>query len=206
MYNENPHPTEIVLPLGSNLVVRNGSIRISFDFNAQNGVDVYSNAPVSVYCDADETQPLVRVPQIGEEVANGWKYGGVSASTNLPLFVAPKDEPLKKIWQTALDDAAALRDFYGHNGSRQQTESDLVASLNAGNHDHGVRLPTSKESNDNLYKNRALIGGFNTSAEYDYYWTSTEYGNDCARFQRFSDGNQIGFHKNNVLAVRYVRS
>ena len=189
---ENKTAMELALPSSSELVVRSGKLQVRFHFNAQGG-----NAPVSVYGPADSDESLVRVPQIGAEVANGWKYGGMSVTTKTPLFVAPKDEPVTKTWLRVVNDAAMLKGFLGYDGSQQKTEDQLLEALEKGTHDHGVRVPTANELDKNLFANRNAIGGFNktcSTATYYYsptqgiYWSSTQVNSDIARQQRFSDG------------------
>ncbi len=64
----------------------------------------------------------------------------------------------------------------------------------------GWRLPTKDELNV-LYQNKDKIGGF----EIGYYWSSTEYNDDDACKQFFSNGEQSygpkGYN-DNVRAVR----
>lgn len=200
--------TEILLPSNTALVVRNGQVQVRFEFNAQGGVDVHSNAPVSVYSPVGKDEPLVRVPQIGESVERGWKYGGVSVVTHSPLFVAPKDEPVTKTWGRAVNDAAALRNFLGYDGSQQKTQGLLLEALGKGTHDHGVRLPTENELDENLYKNCDAIGGFNRtgSTPAGWYWSSAQIVNLIARDQSFSDGLRDWSLKIHHSSVRLVRS
>ena len=65
----------------------------------------------------------------------------------------------------------------------------------------GWRLPTKDELNV-LYENKDEIGGF----AYDYYWSSTEYGNYDAWAQGFTNGNQYYDSKNLNGLVRSVRA
>ena len=75
----------------------------------------------------------------------------------------------------------------------------------------GWRLPTKVELNV-LYENKDKIGGFadlDTNLTNDYYWSSTEVGNDVAWVQDFDDGVQYDgllFAKSNVYYVRAVRA
>lgn len=63
-------------------------------------------------------------------------------------------------------------------------------------------LPAKDELNY-LYTKKASIAGFNTSGS--YYWSSTEYNGLIAWVQRFSDGLQYYYGKNNAYLVRCVR-
>lgn len=200
--------TEILLPSNTALVVRNGQVQVRFEFNAQGGVDIHSNAPVSVYSPVGKDEPLVRVPQIGEPVEHGWKYGGVSIVTNSPLFVAPKDEPVTKTWGRAVNDAAALKGFMGYDGSQQKTEDLLLEALAKGTDDHGVRVPTAEELDKNLYANCDAIGGFNRTGSNPagWYWSSTQHDDYGARDQRFSDGRRNWRYEHHRSSVRLVRS
>ena len=62
-------------------------------------------------------------------------------------------------------------------------------------------LPSKDELNQ-LYVNRAAIGGF----EGDDYWSSTEDDASSAWFQNFSSGVQSSFVKSNTHYVRAVRA
>ncbi len=66
----------------------------------------------------------------------------------------------------------------------------------------GWRLPTKDELNM-LYENKEEIGGFADN----YYWGSTEFGNDYAWELFFLDGVQyLSSGKNNTNYVRAVRA
>tara|TARA_R110001606_G_scaffold26570_3_gene85855 strand:+ start:64 stop:825 length:762 start_codon:yes stop_codon:yes gene_type:complete len=65
----------------------------------------------------------------------------------------------------------------------------------------GWRLPTKDELNV-LYENKDKIGGF----AYDYYWSSTEYGNSSAWLQFFGGGGQLYYNKSSNYYVRSVRA
>ena len=71
-------------------------------------------------------------------------------------------------------------------------------------------LPSKDELNQ-MYTNKATInttasanGGSNFSA--NYYWSSTEGGDDSAWGQGFASGSQIGVYKNATYNVRAVRA
>ena len=76
------------------------------------------------------------------------------------------------------------------------------AALNTG----GCRdwfLP-SKDELDFMYKNLAAkgLGGFSDG----WYWSSSEHNDYYAWYQRFSDGNQDHYFKNDTSSVRAVRA
>jgi hypothetical protein len=62
-------------------------------------------------------------------------------------------------------------------------------------------LPSKDELNK-LKINRLAVGGFASN----YYWSSTEYGNDDAWVQGFFYGSQYLTSKNANRAVRAVRA
>ena len=63
------------------------------------------------------------------------------------------------------------------------------------------RLPTKRELNK-MYLIKNDIGGFDDN----YYWSSTETGNDLVWMQDFNDGNQYYNNKNPSYVVRTVRA
>ena len=68
----------------------------------------------------------------------------------------------------------------------------------------GWRLPTKDELNV-LYQNMDKIGGFTTNYPC-YYWSSTEYDNNYAWRQMFSNGFQVDYFKYSNYYVRAVRA
>src|SRR5438270_454680 len=68
---------------------------------------------------------------------------------------------------------------------------DYCAGFDANGH-HDWRVPTKNELNE-LFNNRAAIGGFNESGSdpAGWYWSSTVNYSFTAWAQRFSDGAQI---------------
>ncbi|OIN87735.1 MAG: hypothetical protein AUJ12_01125 [Alphaproteobacteria bacterium CG1_02_46_17] len=208
--NNTDKTMELLVPSDTTLIVRDGRIQVRIQFNKQGGVDIHSDTSVVVYSPVGNDDQLVRTPQIGETVKNGWKYGGISKTTDSVLFVAPKDEPKPKTWQKAIADAASLKDFLGYNGSQQRTEDELLTAWKAGTQDHGVRLATMNELNDNLYPNLHAIGGFNTTGREPkgLYWSCTDVGSK-ARDKNFGpSGFQSLTSKSekNLGVVRLVRS
>ena len=65
----------------------------------------------------------------------------------------------------------------------------------------GWRLPTKDELNF-LYENKEKIGGF----AFNYYWSSTEFGNSNAWTQYFFNGYQVFINKFFNFYVRAVRA
>lgn len=64
-------------------------------------------------------------------------------------------------------------------------------------------LPSKDELNK-LYLNRVAIGGFNSGKE--NYWSSSEGTFDDAWIQNFNTGGQTNPRKDNIFAVRAIRS
>ena len=62
-------------------------------------------------------------------------------------------------------------------------------------------LPSKDELNQ-LYENKTAISGFTDA----WYWSSTEFNNDVAWLQIFSNGNQNDDIKANTYYVRAVRA
>lgn len=88
--------------------------------------------------------------KIGDQMADGTIYAGLSPDTGMPLYAQPKDARLKMEWADAASYAA---DFKGHGHVKGE-----------------FRLPSKGELNV-LFKNRAKIGGFDLDAE---YWSGEE--------------------------------
>jgi len=83
------------------------------------------------------------------------------------------------------------------------TAADICANYTDGTYSDWF-LPSKDELNQ-MYLNRAVIGGFASSI----YWSSTEYDNgnfNAAWYQYFGDGSQNGNLKSNDGAVRAVRA
>ena len=62
-------------------------------------------------------------------------------------------------------------------------------------------LPSQFELNL-LYQQQNIVGGFTDN----YYWSSTEYGNDGAWARNFSTGNQGDDNQSGLYAVRAIRA
>jgi hypothetical protein len=180
--------TQVVLDDSAEIIVVRGGIRVQF--NANGGIDVYGNAPVTLHppVNAVAPQPQIKTdPQVGDRMDDGTVFGGISPDTNKPMYVRPADQPLTMKWKQAMDYAAH---FEGHGKA-------------AGT----FHLPTEGELNV-LFQNRAKIGGFNEtgSTPAGWYWSSTQYVYNTARGQRFSDGSRFWGNKSLRSSVRLVRS
>ena len=84
------------------------------------------------------------------------------------------------------------------------TAADIAANLVLNGYDDWF-LPSKDELNQ-LYLNKAIVGGF---ADYvsNYYWSSSEYTSDNAFEQSFTNGNQTHLYKSNTTnRVRCIRS
>jgi hypothetical protein len=108
--------------------------------------------------------------QIGDKMADGTIYAGVSPDTGKAMYATPQDAP----------------GTYTFNQAAQ-----YVGNLDAHGH-HDFRAPSKSELNV-LFNNRAAIGGFNVTGSNPagWYWSFSPYGNDGAWAQRFSDGHQV---------------
>jgi hypothetical protein len=177
---------------------RDGGISISADFNTVvlNGATIERapdghlviSAPGTVITKpgpANESAAKGKTaPEIGDEVADGTIYAGISPDTHKPMYARPNDE--------------------------SGTYSFNEAAKHAKNIDDGFHVPTKNELNV-LYENRnkgKLKGTFNEtgSAPAGWYWSSTPDHSYLAWAQRFSDGNQYdGAHKYVGSSLRLVR-
>jgi len=125
--------------------------------------------------------------KIGDGMADGTVYAGISPDTGEAMYATPGDERLT----------------YTFNGAAKYAEQ-----LNAKNflgHDDW-RVPTKDELNV-LFKNRAAIGGFNETGSDPacWYWASSQSNNNNALAQRFSNGHQYDDLKNDDSSLRCVR-
>ena len=129
------------------------------------------------------------VKKIGARMPDGSIYAGISPDTHRPLYALPRDEsmgdqPMKMHWHIAKR-IAEKKNVLGH---------------------HDWRLPSAGELRM-LFKNRAAIGGFNTSGDYPggWYWSSSKgrYGNAIG--QHFSTGFQGDDYPMGASSVRLVR-
>lgn len=180
--------TQVVLDDDAETTVVRGGIRVQF--NANGGIDVYGNVPVTLHAPVNDAVPQLQVkaePQVGDRMEDGTVFGGISPDTNRPMYVCPADVSLTMKWKQAMDYAAR---FEGHGKP--------VGSF---------RLATEGELNV-LFLNRAKIGGFNETGSIPagHYWSSVEFVNDTARVQNFTLGYRGQIPKLSHSSVRLVRS
>ena len=214
---------EIILPKNTTLAVRSGNLRLTVEFNDELGATITTSLPVTVRDLEVSDQPLVRVPEIGESLKAGWKYAGISASTARPLWVSSEDAACKESWGTALRNAMTQRNYFGVNGSCNQEEAELMTSLVKGEHDNGLRIPTSLELQKNLLSQWKKIGGFRVDKKYElnedalqyaspnpyFYWSSLAIHDQCDLYsigQFLGERFQIKTHRSEAGIVRYVHS
>jgi hypothetical protein len=124
---------------------------------------------------------------VGDKMPDGTLYAGVSPDTNKPIYAMPADASLTMTFNGAKEYALGLntRKALGHDDWRMPTKNELNV----------------------LFNNRAAIGGFNVSGSDPaaLYWSATPYFPWLAWCQRFSDGQQYNYGKDNHLSVRCVR-
>lgn len=173
-------------------------------------------------------------PSIGDTCDDGSIYAGLSPDGGVAMYTTPADAPSTYTWNDGTGnyrDIPGMTNCTDNSPGTAATcqageantaflvgatgESDYpfaAAEYCDGLSAHGYDdwyLPASDELNV-LYTNKNtgdLNGTFNESGSIPagWYWSSSEVNNIGARSQRFSDGNQNGFNKNNGLAVRCVR-
>jgi hypothetical protein len=124
-------------------------------------------------------------PKIGDRMADGTIYAGISPRTNKPMYAMPADAPLTMTFNEATKYAANL-DAYGHRD---------------------WRVPSKTELNE-LFKNRTVIGGFNSTGSVPAGWylsSSQKKLNSTVWSQRFSDGFPSATAKDVPFSLRCVR-
>ena len=123
-------------------------------------------------------------PTIGEVMPDGTVYAGISPDTGKPMFTTGADATATRTFNEAQEYTAKL-DAHGHRD---------------------WRVPTRDELNE-MYQNRAAIGGFEESGSDPggWYWSSSQSSYRNAWAQRFSDGYQDTSRKHYYTSVRYVR-
>jgi uncharacterized caspase-like protein len=136
-----------------------------------------------------------------EQYTDGWRY----------MEAAPSD--LKKAqWGLYGEDVAGSKTGIG--SGKQNTELIVAALSRKGETGKAAQLcraytlngfndwflPSEDELNE-LYKNRASVGNMRTGI----YWSSSQCYGFNAWYQRFSDGFQYDYGKNNANSVRAVR-
>lgn len=139
---------------------------------------------------------------VGQKMADGSIYAGVSETTNTNMFAAPEDSGVMN-WNNMVKYTENITDLCGRKGSKQSTEAKLREAMKNGTEDGGWRAPTSDELNQ-LYQNKKEIGGF--KMEDPWYWSSSEYSNLIAYGQVFNDGSRYYYGKDFRSSVRCVRS
>ena len=127
-------------------------------------------------------------PKIGNKMPDGTIYAGVSPDTGSPIYAMPTDAPLTLTFNEAADHAKKL------NREKYLGYDDW-------------RLPTKTELNV-LFNNRAAIGGFDVSGSVPagWYWAATQINRWSAWDQRFEDGAQDSYNKDDHSSLRLVRS
>ena len=122
--------------------------------------------------------------EIGEVIPDGTIYAGVSPETGNAMFTTAADAPATCGFHEAQEYAAKL-DANGHLD---------------------WRVPTRDELNE-MYQNRAAIGGFEESGSDPggWYWSSSQSSYRNAWAQRFSDGYQDISRKYYYTSLRCVR-
>lgn len=131
--------------------------------------------------------------KIGDTMADGTIYAGVSPDTGEHMYAAPSDTPARMIFNDAAEDVRKFR-----LGGKKD-----------------FRLPSKNELNV-LFKNRnkgSLSGTFNESGKNSYdvhYFSSSNYNeepDELVWYQNFSNGHQdaacVG---DDCIRVRYIRT
>ena len=126
-------------------------------------------------------------PQVGDRMADGSIYAGISPDTGMKMYATAADASLTMKWKKAMDYAAGL-DAHGHQDWRVPSKGEL--NLLWENRDKG-----------------ALKGTFNVTGSdpAGWYWSSTEVISNHAWDQRFSDGHLSWDFKNDASSLRCVR-
>jgi len=130
---------------------------------------------------ANDAAKVKTAPEIGDEMADGTIYAGISPDTNKPMYARPKDESGTFTFNEAAKHVLKL-DF---------------------------RVPSKNELNV-LYENRTkgkLAGTFNVTGSdpAGWYWSSTPNYYGSAWAQRFSDGYQADYFRFYDSSLRLVR-
>jgi hypothetical protein len=135
---------------------------------------------------ANDTAISADTMTVGDRMADGSIYAGISPFTKKPMYVTAEDAPLTMTFNDAVK---------------------YAGNLNA----HGCRdwrLPTLAELNI-LYQNRdkgALQGTFNSSSSPNgYYMSCKPFYDGGAWSKRFSDGAVTDEYRSYGVAVRCVR-
>lgn len=126
-------------------------------------------------------------PRIGAMMTDCTVYAGISPDTGKPMYAMPADASLTLTFNEARKHAKTRN------------------ARNTLDHDDW-RVPTKSELNE-LFNNRAAIGGFDVtgSGSSVWYWSSSSDGIWNAWGQRFSDARQDYYSKDLRSSVRLVR-
>lgn len=122
--------------------------------------------------------------QIGDRMADGTIYVGISPEVGKAMYTTAADGPLTYTFNQAKEYCSKL-DAYGYRDWRVPTKGELNV----------------------LFKNRDAISGFNETGSYPagWYWSSSQDINVGAWGQRFSDGGQNHDYKDYASSLRCVR-
>jgi hypothetical protein len=144
-------------------------------------IEVYPEGKLVVYTnEAVKVKPL----EIGDKMADGMIFAGISPNTGKALYTLPADESGLMTWQEAMD---------------QAKNNDA---------DKNLRVPTFGELSL-LFNNRAAIGAFNESASTPAggYWSSEDLTPHLARHLKFGEKYTYESQfKNHAAALRLVWS
>ena len=123
-------------------------------------------------------------PGAGQTAPSTTVYAGISPDRHEPMFTTPSDAPGTYRWSDAMAYCAAL-EIDGHRDWRVPTRGEL----------------------DEMFRNRAAIGGFNASGSdaVGWYWSSSKNFSDLAWKERFSDGVFGHGNRNDLSSLRCVR-
>ena len=176
----------ITLEEGCAVTIVRGGVKVAF--NANGGIKVYGNTPVTLH------PPANGEPQIGDVMADGTVYAGISPATDEALYVAAQDAPATMKWKAAMKYAADL-DANGHKDWRLPSKAEM--DLLYRNKDAGALKGTFKDK----------VSGFGLAL---WYWSCTEHASNSsgAWGQCFTDGGGAWDNSKGlpVLSVRCVRA
>jgi hypothetical protein len=130
---------------------------------------------------------VTTAPEIGDEMADGTIYAGISPDTNKPMYATPMDAGLTFTFNQA-QEVASMVHANGHNDWCVPSKGELNV----------------------LWENRnkgKLAGTFDVTGSYPagWYWSSSPNYDDSAWAQRFSDGHQGDFGRVYASSLRCVR-
>jgi hypothetical protein len=126
-------------------------------------------------------------PEIGDEMADGTVYAGISPDTHKPMYARPRDESVVLTFNEAAKHAKNL-EAHGHHDFRAPSKNEL--SVLRENRNKGKLAGTFNETGS-------------TSA--GWYWSSTPNYKTTAWAQRFSDGIQSNIGRDYDSSLRCVR-